>query len=166
MHFRELRKGLNSGNKKEVKSCLRAAGGSEYTFLCSLAVVCLCFFSLLGVCVVPFLGQIRPTPHTPLSFLKHRRRGMKKNKVWAVSFIFLVLLKRAFTVVISYGFVTSSLCYVFMWCVPAKFTHELLFFLKKSSLSQFSLIRELWYPKGVVVLPVQSTYYIQTNMLT
>lgn len=80
---------MNSGNKKEEKSCLRTAGGSEYTFLCSLTVVCLLFW------VVPFLGQIRPALHRPL-FPKEYEK--KKITFLAVSFI-LVLLKCAFTAV-------------------------------------------------------------------
>lgn len=55
-----LRVQMNSGSKKEVKSCLRTAGGSEYT-LCSLAVVCL-FFLLLSVCdAISRLNQIGTT---------------------------------------------------------------------------------------------------------
>lgn len=75
---------MNSGNKKEVKSCLRTAGGSEHTFLFSLAV-CL-FFPHLWLCAVPFLGQIRPALHWPLFPLKRRCRGLKTNKLLDVSF--------------------------------------------------------------------------------
>lgn len=46
LHFCEFTK-----RDDELKSCLRTAGGSESTFLCSLTVVCLSFISWVCVCV-------------------------------------------------------------------------------------------------------------------
>lgn len=119
-----------------------------------------CFTFL--VCVVLFLGQIRPALHTPFFLLHIYVEVWRKKWILGCLIHFLVLLKCAFTVVISYGVVISSrlLSFDFMWCVPAKWTHELLFFSsRKSSLSWFSPICELWYSKGAVVLSAQSTNY-------
>lgn len=58
---------MHSGHKKEVKSCLRTAGGGEYSFLCSLAVVCLVF-----------------TSETDLFSQKCSRRGVKKINDWLI----------------------------------------------------------------------------------
>ena len=78
---------------------LSTAGGSEYTFLFLLAVVCLFFW----VYLVPFLGPIKPALHRPLFPEKRSFRGVKKNKFLAVSF--LELLKCA---IMSWGFVKGS----------------------------------------------------------
>lgn len=88
------------------------------------------FVSLFGVCGAISRSNQTGTPHT-IFFLLHTDVEVwrKKMKFWLFH-SFLLLLKCAFTVVISYGVVISGclLNYDSMWRVPAKWTHELLFF--------------------------------------
>lgn len=105
LHIHEFTKGtMNSGNEKDVKSCLCAVGGLEYTFI--FCASCILPFFHLWLCVVHFLDQIRPALQGPPIPPKYRCAVLKNIKYLAGHFV--VRIKCAFNNLISWKFVNDN----------------------------------------------------------